>query len=97
MNASIELSALTSRAACHDIAGMKQKLTAWLCLLLAAVLLLLALLTMLAMVQALLVTSTLAAVESAFGSFVLGMLLLLAAGRLYAGGRASLRKAENDS
>lgn len=58
---------------------MLHKLIAWSCNALAALLLLLALLTLLAMLRALTVSSTLAAVESAFGSFVLCILLLLAA------------------
>lgn len=69
---------------------MTQKLIAWSCLGLALVLLLLAGLTLAAMVQALLVTSTLAAVESAFGSFVLCILLLLAARKCRDIGRARL-------
>lgn len=70
----------------------KHKLIAWLYLLLAGLLLVLAVLSLLAMAQALLVRSTLAAVESAFGSFVLSILLLLAAGRLHAAGTARLRR-----
>lgn len=76
---------------------MTQKLIAWTCLGLALLLALLAGLTLVAMVQALMVGSTLAAIESAFGSFVLCILLMLAARKFHEVGRARLRQEGQDT
>lgn len=70
---------------------MRQKLIGYLCMTVAAVLLVLAGLTLLAMLRALTVSTTLAAIESAFGSFVLCLLLLLGAGKLKQAGLARLK------
>jgi uncharacterized sodium:solute symporter family permease YidK len=47
-----------------------------------------------AMLQALAVSSTISAIESAFGSFVIGILLLVLGGKSYQAGKRRL-KAEN--
>lgn len=70
---------------------MSRKLSAYLYLAMAALLLLLAGLTLLAMLQALAVSTTLVAIESAFGSFVLCVLLLLGAGKLKQAGLTKLK------
>lgn len=70
---------------------MRQKLIGYSCMVVAAVLLVLAGLTLLAMLRALTVSTTLAAIESAFGSLVLCLLFLLGAGKLKQAGLARLK------
>lgn len=72
---------------------MLRKLTGYFCVVTAAVLLVLAALTLFAMLRALTVATTLAAVESAFGSFVLCILLLVGARKLKDVGVARLKQA----
>lgn len=70
---------------------MRHKLIGYFCVTAAAVLLLLAVLSLVAMLRALTVSTTLAAIESAFGSFVLCLLFLLGAGKLKQVGLARLK------
>lgn len=70
---------------------MRHKLIGYFCVTVAAVLLLLAVLSLVAMLRALTVSTTLAAIESAFGSFVLCLLFLLGAGKLKQVGLARLK------
>jgi hypothetical protein len=70
---------------------MQRKLTGYLCMAAACLLWLLAAVTLVAMLRALTVSTTLAAIESAFGSLVLCLLFLLGAGRLKQLGLARLK------
>lgn len=70
---------------------MRRKLIGYFCMMVAALLLVLAVLTLLAMLRALTVSTTLAAIESAFGSLVLCLLFLLGAGKLKRAGLARLK------
>lgn len=70
---------------------MKHKLLAWLFIVAALVSLVLALATLVAMSRSLTVSTTLAAIESAFGSFVLAIMLLVAARKLFDAGLKRLK------
>jgi ABC-type microcin C transport system permease subunit YejB len=70
---------------------MKQKLFAWLFFAAALVALVLGVATLVAMSRSLTVSTTLAAIESAFGSFVLAIILLVAARKLFDAGLKRLK------
>jgi len=72
---------------------MSHKLIAWIIITIAALVFLMACASLVAMLRSLMVSTTLAAIESAFGTFVLTIILLVAAKRLYEAGLKRLKTA----